>query len=202
MNPAYLPIVDDARRVVAHDLFDVMPNGNSIFVFRFDGFYGDLRDVGVFSRMAALPALIAAAKDAAHMIESIQEEFKETASGNTILWRLKTAFRAAQAVVDTNYWNFDKVKDEEERFECFHELDGAAVTLVEASEMAALQIEYLADKFGAKDWEAPVAAVAAAVKLSEGVEPHFENDDYRQIFEEWRTTGAAALEAARARFGR
>lgn len=202
MNPGYVPIIDDARRVVAHDLFDVMPNGKSIFVFRFEGFYGDHRDVGVFARMAALPSLIAAARSAAHMIESIQEEFQETGSGNAVLWRLKTAFRSASAVVDTNYWNFDKAKDDEERFECFHELDSAAVALVEASEMAALQIEYLAEKFGAKDWEAPVAAVAAAVKLSEGVEPHFENDDYRHIFEEWRSAGAAALEAARARFGR
>lgn len=202
MNPSYVPVVDVTGRVVAHDLYDIMPKGNCKFVFRFGGFYGDVRDIGVFARIAALPALVTAAQSAAQMIDSIHAEFQETGSGNAVVSRLKTAYRSASAIVETNYWAVGAIKNVDERLEVFHELDTAAVALVETARMAALQIEYLAAKFGASDWEGPVAAVAAAVELSEDVEAYFGSEALRKKFDEWRVSSAEALAVNLAKFSR
>lgn len=143
-----------------------------------------------------------AAQSAAQMIDSIHAEFQETGSGAAVVSRLKTAYRSASAIVEINYWTVGAIENVDERLEVFHELDTAAVALVEAARMAALQIEYLAAKFGASDWEGPVAAVAAAVELSEDVEAYFGSEALRKKFDEWRVASAEALAVNLAKFSR
>lgn len=200
MKFSYVPVFDGSK-LVAHDLFHEQPDGRFKPMFRFDGIYGDVRDLDVLARIAALPSMIEAAKSATFMIGSIQEEFQETGSGNAVLWRLKTANRRATEIVDTNFWSFGPV-DEEDRFETFHELDAAALELTETTAMAARQIEYLGGKFGARDWEGAVAAADKAVAKAERIEPWFESEEFRNQYEEWRASSSAALEAARAKFRR
>jgi hypothetical protein len=179
-----------------------LPNGASQIVFNFPGIYGDIRDLDVLARIAALPALIDAGKEAAKSIENIQSSHQETGSGNAVLWRLKTTLRRTSDIFDTTFWKVEGVRDEEDLLESFHELDTVAAALVESVKTAASQIEYLAHKFGASDWEQSIVDVHDAVKLSKKIELSFGNDEHRGNFESWRAGSAAKLEASLARFRR
>lgn len=194
------PRVNEGR--VAYHVQQRLADGKTPYEFRFDGLYGDVRDEAVVARICGLRALVKAAKSAADTIEKIQKTFQETGSGNAVLWRLKTTYRKTAEILDTNWHVFDEALDEEERQQSFHELDAQAVSLIEAAAVSARQIEYLAEKFGATDWEGAVAAVDAAVGRSESAELRFQDDEHRADYEAWRTRSAAELAENRARFRR
>lgn len=174
-----------SRDHVVHHIDNDRGDGGFDEVLIFTGTYHDARDNEIARRICAIPELVSASAHAVRCIEALHLQSGNTGSGNTVITKLNASIKRAvirvhnerEVLVTAEGRSVDDV---------FHQLALISEDVENVLRDAALQIEYLLEKFGRPEGERKhLEPIQAALNKAKSGEFFFKTDTDRDEFVQW-----------------